>query len=62
MSRGMENIVTGPGVSFGDPEPSSAFNSQTMGKIKEIDIDMEIGGLLSNMSNSSNLKLPSIKR
>jgi hypothetical protein len=40
-------------MTLGDPEDSSVFNSQTNNMMKEIDIDVEVGGLVSNMSYSS---------
>lgn len=58
ISRNIDNVVTEPGAT--NYEGSSAVPSQTMGKIREIDIDVEVGGFVSNLSNSSNLKLPKI--
>lgn len=52
-SKGYGNKVTQPGATVGDPEDSSVFNSQTNNMIKEIDIDIEVGGMVSNMSYSS---------
>lgn len=59
---GYENKVTQPGATLGEPEDSSIFNSQTNHNIKEIDIDIEVGGFVSNLSHSSNLFLPKITK
>ena len=59
ISRG-HNKVTGPGVTVGEPEDSSLINSQTNHNIREIDIDVEVGGFVSNMSYSSNVRFPNI--
>lgn len=59
ISRGY-NKVTGPGVTVGEPEDSSLINSQTNQGIREIDIDVEVGGFVSNMSYSSNVRFPNI--
>lgn len=60
ISRG-HNKVTGPGVTVGEPEDSSLINSQTgQHNIREIDIDVDVGGFVSNMSYSSNVRFPNI--
>jgi len=62
LSRGFGNKVTAPGQTVGDPEDSSALMTQTH-TMKEIDIDLDAGGLVShNLSYSSNLykNLPQI--
>lgn len=59
ISRGY-NKVTGPGVTVGEPEDSSMINSQTNQGIREIDIDVDVGGFVSNMSYSSNVRFPNI--
>jgi hypothetical protein len=50
VSKGYANKVTAPGATVGDPEDSSLLISQTLGKINEIDIDIEVGGFISNVS------------
>lgn len=65
MSRGIENRVTGPGVTRGDVEDtSSALNTRTH-HMREVDIDIDVGGFVSNLSaslNSASFMLPLIKK
>ncbi len=65
---GLDNRLTGPGNTNGDPyedgiyDSSNLQNTQTLNVIREIDIDVEAGGFVSNVSNSSTVMFPVIKK
>jgi len=40
-------LVTGAGNTFGDADGSNALIENTLGQIREIDIDVDIGGFVS---------------
>ena len=60
--------MTGPGNTNWDPyedgiyDSSNLQNTQTLNVIREIDIDVEAGGFVSNVSNSSTVMFPVIKK
>ena len=56
ISRGIGNKATNAGITRGE-EDSSALVSQTHG-IKELDIDVEFGGQVSDSVHSSAFRLP----